>query len=114
MPTTLDAGSFTLLLVVGVLTRVACAQPANDNFVNAISITPAAFDTRLILPAVSNAGATSEAGEPAKPTNGVPFHRSVWWQVVVPVGATSVQVSHRECVRYQLTPWAEVGPWALH
>jgi hypothetical protein len=95
MSSNLEAVSFSLLFVVGVLTGGASAMiAANDNFANAILFTAAPFDQPQSLAAVNNVGATVEVDEPGRPTiTGNPFFASVWWKVVIPTDASGVAVS---------------------
>ena len=64
------------IAALGVFATSALAAPANDNFANAITITPAGYGP------VTNAFATTEAGEPAH--EGHPADQTVWFKYTAP------------------------------
>jgi hypothetical protein len=94
---TASRNAVTTLLALGVLmglARSATAQPANDNFADAVVITYALpLGSPLAVPGVSNFGGSTEAGEPFGPS-GITYF-TLWWRVSIPAGAISLTVGRK-------------------
>ncbi len=104
----------TTLLAVGVLFGLvhsaAAMPPVNDDFANAVNLTPV-LDVVLVAPTVDNTAATNELNEPPFLDSGdLPLY-SVWWRVSIPTGAQTLTVGCERvlavsrCLRIESRRW---------